>query len=332
MMIKKRFSAFSLISILFLCFFVSLNIAWINPPNAIPFKAFKKIPIAWQYNSDVPNMIASSAFFPEYFKSRPTRINRPLYLAAAHYLGNFIYKPIAYIFHLESKPKSLISDLEPPSQESREILLGLSYHNKSMKVYLLCISGSLLILNFLMLMGILFLGYAILKKYLPQDFLITVIFMMVTTKFILFNAAVIHTNVAHLFNAILLLFLLKSYLESPSLKKIILYSLIAGLLMLLKQNYCNILLIWFLMLCYKKFKYFLLSFTFHFIPLFFWLGILRLRNIPYVIHEVQHSEVCAWILRRDFLSVLLETPTIFVGFLSSLVNYYTLPILVFFLD
>ena len=85
-------------SLLIIVFFISANIAWLNPrPDFYVYKIIESLPLFWQYNVDSPMELLSGAYFPEYFSVNDIRVSRPGYPILIKCISLFLFKTINLI-------------------------------------------------------------------------------------------------------------------------------------------------------------------------------------------------------------------------------------------
>ena len=100
---------FKSLVLLFVIFFISANLAWLNPTDNNPerpslYKTHNTIPLFWQYNLDSGIEILTAAYFPKIYEVNNTRIDRPTYPALANIFGRvigLIAKPVVELSNLE---------------------------------------------------------------------------------------------------------------------------------------------------------------------------------------------------------------------------------------
>ena len=73
-------------------FFISANLAWLNPRPDFAVYAFNsKIPLFWQYNTDASTELLSAAYFPYYFEENNIRMDRPGYPIIINLISKIIH-------------------------------------------------------------------------------------------------------------------------------------------------------------------------------------------------------------------------------------------------
>ena len=250
-------------------FFISVNKAWLNPdPDHGAIKVNKKIPIMWQYIADVKFDLLTSAYFFDYMKMEKPgnvnkfRINRP----AVPALNFILSKPIYFIGNLFFD----ISKLE--SAAVAFLIVKFAF-------YLIC---SLFM-------------YFLIKKYLNSQIAIIGVFLFLTHPFMIYHATHLSIPEFSFFIPIIILYLFSNISEKYSLKKNIIFSLILGTLMLAKQAYGIYLAIIIFSIFFKRYKEIIISILVHFVPLMFYMFLLKLNNIDYYNHEVVCCNAPTWI-------------------------------------
>jgi hypothetical protein len=242
-----------IVGVILLIFTISANIAWLNPDPNYVIKTHPRIPILWQYNGDAVVEFLSAAYFPEYYKVDKTRINRPGYPALAHTLGR--------VFGILAFP---IYKIDPLTQG----LLG--YMTLKLLVYL---SGA-------------FALYHVVKKWFDGRVALLAVLLLLLHPFAVIFSTTFHTSELQFIAPIILLALWLKLGDAYSYQKNIVFSLLAGFLMLAKQNYAIYLaIIVFSFFVLKRYKESILSFLVHLIPLGIWMLALKMLGIPYYNHE-----------------------------------------------
>jgi len=95
------------------------------------------------------------------------------------------------------------------------------------------------------------------------------------------------TNIFGIFTVILSLFLLYRYVQKPSLKKLVIFSLIVGILMLGKKLLAIGIFILLLAILFKRFKEGIIFFILHLTPLLLWgFWVKAAWHLPFYIDEV----------------------------------------------
>lgn len=276
-----------------LIFLISANIAWLNPNPEYVVKTHPTIPILWQYNGDSTVEFLSAAYFPQYYRIDKTRINRPGYPVVAHILG---------------KTWGAISS---PIYKMNDLMTGLlGYLTLKLIVYL---SGA-------------FTLYQIVKRWLPKEAALLSIPLVFFHPFSVLFSTTFHTSELQFISPFLLIYLWLNLSDSYSHKKNMIFSLLAGLLMLAKQNYAIYLAILvFSFFYHRRYKESILSFLVHLIPLGLWLLSLKLLSIPYYNHESANG-LGVWL----YQDLIFRNPLEILKVILGSVNLWLLAILGYF--
>lgn len=255
--------------IIFAVFFISVNIAWLNPRPEFTIKTHEKIPIMWQYNVDSSHEFLTSAFFPEYYKVNNIRINRPVPSALVKLFGETVGLVISPFIKINTMAKGLIG-----------------YAIYKFGVYLL--SAILL--------------FKILIKYFSRRIALASVILVYFHPFsILFMTTFVATEFQFI-NPIIILYLFLNIKDNYSTKKNILFSLLVGTLMLAKQNYAIYIAILLFTFFYKKeYSKSIISFLVHLIPFFAWLGVVKLMGLTYYDSNVEGYGQGSWLLTELLL-------------------------------
>jgi hypothetical protein len=278
-----------------LIFTISANIAWLNPNPDYVIKTHPKIPILWQYNGDAVVEFLSAAYFPEYYRIDKTRINRPGYPALAHTLGR--------VFGVLAFP---IYRMDPLTQG----LLG--YMTLKLLIYL---SGA-------------FAFYYLVRRWFERRVALLAVLLLLLHPFAVIFSTTFHTSELQFITPIILLALWFKLGDLYSHKNNIVFSLLAGLLMLAKQNYAIYLAILaFSFFVLKRYKESILSFLVHLVPLGIWMFALKMLGIPYYNHESANG-LGVWLYQDLIFRNPLEIVQTVLGsvnlWLSALIGHFSL--------
>lgn len=222
---------------------------------------FKKI-YSWlsdyHINSDCGGQILLAHDFPQhYFRGHLVFLNRPLY---------------AFLIYLISRPLHLISD---------------SYS-------LTFASG--LFLNFLLFLFTAFLFYLLIEKLISSRVALLSSLLLIFSPFAHIWLVQPETNIFGIFALIFSLYLLYNYVSRPSTKKLIIFALIVGLLMLGKMLFAISIFILILALYFKRFKEGALFLIFHLIPFLLWyLWVTQVFKLNYFMAEASDFNMGVWL-------------------------------------
>ena len=290
--ISHKKSKILVLLIIIYVFFVSSNIAWLNPNPALtndeankiykdiysPGKAYgvykinEKIPLFWQYNADSGLEILTAAYFPKIFETYSTRIDRPTYPIIMNLFGKLIGKTI--------QPFKILSPLERT---------GIAYILFKFIIYL---SSAYLMLN-------------ILGRFkLDNNISLLAILITYLHAHSITYATTFHTTELQFITPIIGIYLFLNIKDKYSIKKNIIYSIIAGCLMLAKPNYAIYLTIIAFSLYYRYFKEILISFVFHLLPFLIYLYYLSIIGIDYYNYGIQSQYgQLSWIYYELILNI-----------------------------
>ena len=192
-----------IILFIILVFFISANIAWLNPrPDFAAYAFFQKIPIFWQYNTDASTEILSATYFPYYFLENNIRLERPGY--------SIIIGSISEFFQLFLN----ISDL------------------KSTAIVFIIFKFTIYITT-----GLLFFKFA--KKFFNEKICLIGILLFFSQKYSIMNATSFHTTELSILSPVLILSFFLITIQNYSVKKNFIFSIIVGFLMMCKPNYAT---------------------------------------------------------------------------------------------
>ena len=230
-------------------FLISANIAWLNPfPDSILYKVFENFPFLWQYNMDVPVEILSSTGFFEYFERDPTRIERPGLPFLAYILGHIFY-----------------------SINFNIINLPIIYFT----------AGSYVLVNFILHYLTSILLYKILKTFFSENLSKIGVIIFFLNYVTIRHFAEIHTNNMLLLTPVIISYLALNILKKENFLNVFLFSIIFGLLVLIKSVYLFFFAILIFLLLKRKYFTVLQSIIIHLIPLIIWLLILKTKNLEF---------------------------------------------------
>ncbi len=289
-------------------FLISANIAWLNPfPDSILYKVFENFPFLWQYNMDVPVEILSSTGFFEYFERDPTRIERPGLPFLAYILGHIFY------------------------------LVNFNIINLPIIYFT---AGSYVLVNFILHYLTSILLYKILKTFFSENLSKIGVIIFFLNYVTIRHFAEIHTNNMLLLTPVIISYLALNILKKENFLNIFLFSIIFGLLVLIKSVYSFYIAI--LIFLFLKRKYFtvLQSIIIHLIPLIIWLLILKTKNLEFysatMLGNVPgHTTFVTWffndLVNFNFVNIFKYLIISLKNFLLIFITYYNFHIVLIFL-
>lgn len=255
-----------------LVFLVSANIAWLNPwPDKESFRGIDSVPFMWQYNKAAGVEILSAAYFPEAFRTYTDRINRPTYPLAVYLLGRAI-----------GVLASPVVDLSPLERA------GAGYIILKLVVFYLGAVAT----------------FRVLERWIdPYAALFGTLLMLFHAHSIEY-AATFQTTELQVFTPVFVIWMVLRFVdreEAPESRRryylrIVLWSIVVGVLMLAKQNYAVYLAVLLFAAYKRRWLDAGISATAHLIPLLFYLVFLRIVEIPYVNHEAAGYGQGVWMV------------------------------------
>lgn len=290
-------------------FVVGSNIAWLNPrPDFELYRTFDSYPFMWQYNADAGMEILSAAYFPSVFETYPERINRPLYPVLARGFGEIvglIFSPVVSLSPLEKAGAGYV-------------ILKLIVH---------FLAGVAL--------------WAVLRRWLSWESIFLSLGLMLLHTHTFAHIATFHTTDLQIFVPIFVawggLYLQDRYRELGGLGAlrskperrywllVVVFSLVAGILMLGKQNYSSYLALLATAVLVKRWREAVLSFLVHLAPLFLYVGYLSLVGLSYRNNEITGMDQGVWVadlllqhpllMAKDLWEILME-------FLGNAVRFF----------
>jgi len=280
-------------------FLISANSAWLNPRPDYAVTKYPAIPFLWQYNIDSAVELFSGAYFPEYFRTTPTRINRPGFPIIVHLMAeslNILLKPF--------------------------VSMGIIKYAAA--------SYALMKLGIYFLAGACF--YQLLLPYTGFVAALIAPILLVTHYFAVQTMTTFVMTDMQILTPIFVVFFFSKLCDTYTPIKNILYSMIVGYLVLVKENiaiYCSVLLF---ALYFRKYKEVVLSLASSFVPYLLWRLYLHLHDITY--HNDEESTYkmgIPYLLELLTYHPLLLIQTVVVSlksFAESCLLFHGLPFLV----
>ena len=229
-----------------------------------------------QFNTDITVWVNEAKKFPDNLNKNITRINRPLYLA---------------ISALASRINHIIKHF-PDLQTgmTRKLSIELTFH-------------SMLFLNYLSLIAIIFLYHAMLKYYFDESISIIAALMLALSSMVVRRSMLSSPEIMGLLVTLLILYLYDRYMlkpEHPTWLNILGFALIVGFLFLIKAHYHVLIAILLWSLYSRRWRVFWGILIVHFVPLLLWIAWLKSSQINYYNHEAESYRQIVWV--RDYIS------------------------------
>ncbi len=232
--------------------------------------------------------------FPQhYFKGNYTFLSRPLY-------------PI--LVNLAARPLHLISSS-----------------------YSLTFAAGLLV-NFALFFLTVYLFYLFLRKFVSLRTAFLSSFLLIFSPFAHVWLIQPETNIFGIFAIMLSLYLLQKYVEAPSLKKLIIFSLTIGVLLLGKKIFAISILILLLSFLFKRKKEGIIFFLLHLVPLALWLlWTTAVWKLPLYVDEVSQYGYGIWFLNifswpwHQTLKIFIESVPNFIN--NILYGFLVIPVM-----
>ena len=289
--------------IILFTFLISANIAWLNPaPGKESYQPNSKIPLLWQYNYDSGIEILTAAYFPKIFYKDDTRIDRPTYPVLANLLGKIICLGICPIYKLSELEKA-----------------GLGY----ITLKILIFSLALLLLS------------EIYNKYfnnLSKNLSNLLIFF---SGISIANITTFHTVELQFITPIILTYLFINIIKSYSLKKNLLFSIIAGILMLGKPNYAIYFTILIFSFLNKHYFKTILSLLFHLIPLIIYTIYLKSISLNFKFIGSRYDQG-TWFIdyfyNFQFIEIIKKFILSIYLYINLLWTYYSIWLIIFIIS
>lgn len=213
----------------------------------------------YHMNLDSAGYLLAAHDFPQhYLQSHLTFLTRPLY-------------PI--FINIASWPLHLISD-----SYSMTFAAGL-------------------IVNFILLFFTVYLFYLILKRLISSRVAFLSSLLLIFSPLSHIYLIQPEADIFGIFVIILSLYLLCNYINSASLKKLIIFSLIIGILLLGKKLFAISIFFLILAFFFKRYKEGIIFLVLHLLPLiFWWFWVTRIWGLPFYDDQVSHWGVGIWLL------------------------------------
>lgn len=247
----------------------------------------------YHLNLDAAGYMLVAHDFPQhYLDGNLTLLTRPLY-------------PI--LLNIVSRPLHLISD-----SYSMTFVAGL-------------------IVNFILLFFTVYLFYWLLRKLISHRVALLSSVLLIFSPLTHVYLVQPETNMLGIFIIVFSLYLLYKYFKSPSLKKLVIFSLLLGILMLGKKILAIGIFFLALSFIFKRWKEGILFFILHLVPLFLWSVFANCAwDLPFYVDEVSHFGVGVWIFNiftwpwYQSLQVFIESVPNFLD--SVLSSFLILPV------
>lgn len=269
------------------------NQNWLSPTTYLPKfavessdnflmgKIYPLISPEYRLNSDVGNYLElAQNFNAQYFKGH-VFLDRPLY---------------SFLIFLFSLPIRLFA--EP----SYGIIFGLA-----------------IFLNFILAAASVLIFFSLLKKLFSFKAAFFSSVLLVFSPYV--HAFLIQpmAEILMVFVISLTVYLFYDYVKKPSVAKLIIYSLIAGIFMLGKMFFALSFFVLLLAFYSKRYREGIVFLLFHLIPLGFWyLWVTQIWHLAFYLHEAQHYQMGVWLF-GVFSQSWQETARII---LASLPNFF----------
>ncbi|MFH1841360.1 MAG: hypothetical protein ABH800_01195 [Candidatus Nealsonbacteria bacterium] len=227
--------------------------------NFILNKIYPLIPSEYRLNSDVGGYLELARnFSSEYFKGDPY-LNRPLY--------PFLLLLLSFPIFLFTSP-------------SYGIIFALA-----------------IFLNFAFIVGAVLLFYWLLKKLFSFKVAYLSSLLLIFSPFIRSSLIQPMPEMLVAFTVVLSAFFIYHYAKNPTTSKLIIFSLIIGILLLGKMFYAISFFVVLLAIYFRRYKEGIIFFFIHLAPFFLWyLFVTQVWKISYFINEVQAWDMGVWML------------------------------------
>ncbi|MFH1671770.1 MAG: glycosyltransferase family 39 protein [Candidatus Portnoybacteria bacterium] len=248
----------------------------------------------YHMNLDVGGFLLLAHDFPRhYFEGNYTLLTRPVYSILVNWM---------------SWPLHLISD-----SYSMTFAAGL-------------------ILNYILFLFTVYLFYSLLKKFISSRVAFLSSLLLIFSPLVHIYLVQPETNIFGIFSIILSLYLLDNYFSSASLKKLIIFSLVIGILLLGKKLFAISIFILILAFFFKRYKEGIIFFVLHLLPLILWsFWITRVWGLPFYDDQVSRWGVGIWLFNifswpwHQTIKIFIDSIPQFVS--SIFYSFLVIPIL-----
>jgi len=193
-----------------------------------------------------------------------------------------------------------------------------------------------LFVNFILFFFTVFLFYLLVKKIISARVAFISSILLIFSPFSHIWLIQPETNIFGIFAIISSLYLVYDYIKFPSLKKLIIFSFIIGILLLGKKIFAISIFILILAIWSKRFKEGITFLVLHLLPLLLWLvWIKSFWHLPMYVDEVSHFDYGIWLL-NIFYWPWYQTFKIFLDsvprFITSLIyGFLLIPVVLAFI-
>ena len=229
--------------IVFVIFAFSSNRAWvynrvgsdgIHRVAAYP----KNVPFMWQYDADAMEFFQAAAFFPDYYRTHPALVGRPLLPLLSYAVGNGLLSLVEPL--LGKRLEQFLYKGSGASFDATQTMTKRGIADTSQKEFLLpylkALIGFITVkIAFFTLSG--WLMFRLVSRYTDQSVALFATTLLLFSPYAVRSIATYHTYEFQILTPIIVLFLFQNLCETYSLKRNVCYSIVVGILMLGKANY-----------------------------------------------------------------------------------------------
>ena len=229
-----------------------------------------------QFNTDIIVWVNESKKFPDNLNKGITRINRPVYLAIS----------------------ALTSRIVRIIQEFPDLETGTSG-----KLSIESTFNSMLFINYLSLIALVFLFYDWLQFRFDSQVSFIAALMLALSSAVVRRSMLSSPEIMGFLITILIVYVFDRYIlrpEHPSWLSIFIFSMLVGVLFLIKAHYHILIVILLWSLYTQRWRVFLGILLIHFLPLLLWIAWLASSQIPYYNHEAEAYRQIVWVW--DYIS------------------------------
>lgn len=240
---KRPYLTIACLVLVIFCF--SANRAWvhhrIDSNGGYVVSAYpKNIPFMWQFDKDAMEFFQAAAFFPDFYKTNPALVGRPVLPLLSHLIGKGILTTIFPL--LETQLGNLIYEDSGVAEQAKSTMEKRDSSTVSTIEFLQPYFGALcgyIVAKILLFILAGCVMYELLRRYIPGPTALFAISMLYFSPYAITSIGTYHTYEFQILTPILIIFLFHKLCDSYSLRRNILFSLVVGILMMAKANYAS---------------------------------------------------------------------------------------------
>ena len=274
-------------------FSFSSNRAWvyhrIASDGSYSVSAFpQSVPFLWQYDADAMEFFQAAAGFPNFYKSSPALVGRPLMPMLSHNIGTIVFTAVEPL--LPQRVEQFLFEGSGASEQATGTIKKRGVENLTQRAFLrpflTALIGFIVVkIGFFIVAG--WLMFRLVSHYIDTHTGLLSVALLMFSPYAINSIGTYHTYEFQILTPIIVLFLFRQLCLSYSHKKNFAFSLVVGLLMLGKSNYAVYLAVLaysgiFLLPRAMVYKGILLSVIAHLIPWALWTIFIELNGMAVI--------------------------------------------------